>query len=70
MPGVLLSGRDNATNEVSLLLRPGSFSTGTPCQMRAYDQRYRLQPLRVMARGAGYEIARYRVQRIADTRAA
>lgn len=66
----LLSGRDNATSEVSLLLRRGSFSANTPCEMRAYDRRYLLQPLRVTARGAGYEIARYRVQHVADARAA
>jgi len=66
----LLSSRDSASDEVSLLLRRGSFSPNTPCEMRAYDQRYRLQPLRVTMRGAGYEIARYRVRRIADARAA
>jgi len=66
----LLSGRDNATDEVTLLLRRGSFSSGTPCEMRAYDRRYRLQPLRVAVRGAGYEIVRYRVQSIPDARAA
>ena len=66
----LLSSRDNATDEVTLLLPRGSFSPNTPCEMRAYDQRYRLQPLRVIARGTGFEIARYRVRRIADARAA
>jgi len=66
----LLSKRDNATDEVTLLLRKGGFSTTMPFEMRAYDQRYRLVPLRLAVRGANYEIARYRVQRIADARAA
>ncbi|MCW5621741.1 MAG: hypothetical protein KIS79_11595 [Burkholderiales bacterium] len=60
----LLSGRDQPTDEVTLLLRKGTFSPSLACEMRAYDQRYRLVPLRLTAQGAGYEIARYKVLRL------
>lgn len=53
-------------DEVTLLLPPATFSNTAAQEMRAYDQRYRLFPLRLVASGQGYEVARYRVVRIGD----
>jgi hypothetical protein len=54
-----------ARDEVTLLLPPATFTATTAQEMRAYDQRYRLIPLQLVASGEGYEIARYRVLPIA-----
>lgn len=68
VPGLLcaLLSTGGARDEVTLLLPPTTFSPTAAQEMRAYDQRYRLVPLRLIASGDGYEIARYRVLRVAD----
>ena len=62
----LLSGRNPASDEVTLLMPPKTFSATAAREMRAYDQRYRLIPLRLMEAGKGYEIARFKVLQVAD----
>jgi hypothetical protein len=62
----LLSGRNPASDEISLLLPARTFSQTAAREMRAYDRRYRLVPMRLVCAGAGYEIARYKVLQLAD----
>jgi hypothetical protein len=62
----LLSGRSPAGDEISLLLPARTFSQTAAREMRAYDRRYRLVPVRLLCAGAGYEIARYKVLQLAD----
>jgi len=62
----LLSGGTPASDELTLLLPARTFSQTAAREMRAYDRRYRLVPLRLLAAGAGYEIARYKVLQLAD----
>ena len=62
----LLSGHDPSSDEITLLLPAKAFSTTAAREMRAYERRYRLVPLRLLETGAGYEIARYKVLQLAD----
>jgi hypothetical protein len=62
----LLVGRNAATDELTLLMPPKSFSATAAREMRAYDRHYRLVPLRLIESAAGYEIARFKVLRLAD----
>jgi hypothetical protein len=62
----LLSGPNPSSDEITLLLPAKAFSPTAAREMRAYDRRYRLVPLRLLETGAGYEIARYKVLQLAD----
>jgi hypothetical protein len=62
----LLLGRNVASDEITLLMPPKSFSPTAAREMRAYDRRYRLIPLRLIESWAGYEIARFKVLQLAD----
>jgi hypothetical protein len=62
----LLLGRNAASDELTLLMPPKTFSPTAAREMRAYDRRYRLIPLRLIESGAGYEIARFKVLQLAD----
>jgi hypothetical protein len=62
----LLSAGESAGDEVVLLLPGRSFSPAAAREMRAYDRRYRLIPVKLVEAGEGYQIARYKVLRLAD----
>jgi hypothetical protein len=61
----LLSAGETANDEVLLLLPGRMFSPAAAREMRAYDQRYRLVPVELVESGEGYQIARYKVLRLA-----
>ncbi len=58
---VLLAGRNGVTDEVTLLLPAAAYSSRSPIEMRAYDRRYRLMPVRLAESGDGYRIARFKI---------
>jgi hypothetical protein len=58
---VLLAGRSDVTDEVTLLLPAAAYSGRSPIEMRAYDRRYRLMPVRLVESGDGYRIARFKI---------
>ena len=62
----LLSAGETASDEVLLLLPARLFSPAAAREMRAYDHRYRLIPAQLVESGDGYQIARYKVLRLAD----
>jgi hypothetical protein len=62
----LLSAGETANDEVLVLLPSRMFSPAAAREMRAYDQRYRLVPVQLVQSGDGYQIARYKVLRLAD----
>jgi hypothetical protein len=62
----LLSAGETANDEVLVLLPSRMFSPAAAREMRAYDQRYRLIPVQLVESGEGYQIARYKVLRLAD----
>jgi hypothetical protein len=62
----LLSAGETANDEVLVLLPARMFSAAAAREMRAYDQRYRLVPVQLAESGEGYQVARYKVLRLAD----
>ncbi len=59
---VLLAGAARNPDEAALLLRPGVFNLKTGIDMRAYDRRWLLEPVRVLEAGEDYEICIYRMR--------
>ncbi len=62
----LLSVSDAPRDEVTLLLPDRMYSASAAREMRAYDRRYRLVPLRLLESGETFQVARYKVLRIAE----
>ena len=62
----LLSAGETANDEVLVLLPARLYSPAAAREMRAYDQRYRLIPVQLVESGEEYQIARYKVLRLAD----
>jgi len=60
---ILLAGRNGPNDQVSLLLPAGAYSRKVPLHMRAYDQSYRLVPIRLTESGDGYRVGRFRILR-------
>jgi hypothetical protein len=58
---VWLAGRNGVTDEVTLLLPVKAFARGAPVKIRAYERRYLLAPVRLIASGESYRIARYKI---------
>ncbi|MCC7549577.1 MAG: hypothetical protein IT532_17650 [Burkholderiales bacterium] len=59
---VLLAGAARNPDEAALLLRPGMFSIRGAIEMRAYDRRWLLEPVRVLESGEDFEICVYRTR--------
>jgi len=59
---VLLAGAVKNPDEAALLLRPGIFNLKSGIDMRAYDRRWLLEPVRVLESGEDYEICVYRMR--------
>ncbi len=59
---VLLAGAAKNQDEVALLLRPGVFSLKGGIDMRAYDRRWLLEPVRILESGEDYEIGLFRMR--------
>ena len=61
---LLLSSREGSAQvrELTLMLTPGTFSSGEPVVMRAFGRRYQLLPKELREHGTGYEVARFQVR--------
>jgi len=59
---VLLAGAVKNPEEATLLLRPGVFNLKDSIDMRAYDRRWLLEPVRIMESGEDYEVCVYRMR--------
>jgi hypothetical protein len=61
---VLLSSREGSAQspELSLMMRPGTFSPGDPMIMHAFGRPYRLLPKQLHEHGAGYDVVRFRLE--------
>jgi hypothetical protein len=62
----LLSAGETASDEVLLLLPARMFSPAAAREMRAYDRRYRLVPVQLIESHEDYQLARYKVLKLAD----
>jgi hypothetical protein len=59
---LLPSSGEARSSEVNLLMRPGLFVPGRNLEMRAYERRYILKPLKMILRGEDFELARLRIE--------
>jgi len=59
---VLLAGAAKNPDEAALLLRPGVFGLKRAIDMRAYDRRWLLDPVRLLETGEDYEIGLFRMR--------
>ncbi len=61
---VLLPSATTRSGEGLLLLRPGVFTPRQTLEMRAYDRRYRLHPVRIVEAGEDYTVGKFRVEEL------
>jgi hypothetical protein len=59
---VLMAAGAANTGEVTLMMRTGVFSDQQGVLMEAYNHRYTLEPLRLIDRGADFDLARFRIR--------
>lgn len=58
---LLPSAKAHPSGEALLLLRPGLCTPGVELEMRAYDRRYRIKPVKVHMRGEDFELVRFKI---------
>ncbi len=50
------------SGQATLLIRQGLYVPATEVEMRAYEQRYLLMPLKILMRGEDFELAQFRIK--------